>query len=168
MVREAAPSPPELGAVLETIRQVGRGLAEVEKKLSALAGHPIPNLPSGSVDVLEVAKRLYAERRMRNRFLPEALFAEPAWDLLLDLYVAQHERRLISTSSACIAALVPATTALRWLGRLEKEGLVARRPDSRDERLHVVELTPGAFAAMTDLFIRMGLELQTYESSQRD
>lgn len=74
------------------------------------------------------------KRRARDRFFPSDLFADPAWDLLLDLYAAFYEDRAISVSSACIASAVPATTALRWIKTLTDSGQIIRVPDEQDGR----------------------------------
>ncbi|MGK3896730.1 hypothetical protein ABI061_15150, partial [Enterococcus faecium] len=36
--------------------------------------------------------------------------------------------------SLCIAAAVPPTTALRWIGRMSELGMLERRPDPFDRR----------------------------------
>lgn len=77
-----------------------------------------------------------------------ALFGEPAWNILLDLYVEASTNRKVSVSSACLAARVPATTALRWISILEREELVVRNQDPRDCRRTFVELTPDACSKM--------------------
>jgi hypothetical protein len=87
------------------------------------------------------AERLYIERRRRSRFFPEHLFAEPAWDILLDLFVNGVRNRTISITSACIAGGIPATTGLRWLGVLEKEGLLIRDVSEEDARVTWVSLS---------------------------
>lgn len=87
------------------------------------------------------AERLYQERRRRSRYFPEHLFAEPAWDILLDLFVNGVRRRAISITSACIAGGIPATTGLRWLGVLEKEGLLMREISGDDARVTWVHLS---------------------------
>ena len=96
----------------------------------------------------ELARRLYALRRRRTRHLPQELFGEPAWDILLDLFIAAEEGRLIPVTSACIAADVPGTTALRWLTLLESRGLIERRPDPRDGRRCHVALTVAGYTVM--------------------
>lgn len=93
-----------------------------------------------SVRVL--AERLLRQRRQREATFGKHLFADPCWDMLLDLYVSQKKRlRPMSVSSLCIASAVPATTALRWIDTLVQEGLVARHPDPRDKRRVLVSLT---------------------------
>jgi DNA-binding MarR family transcriptional regulator len=82
------------------------------------------------------------------------LFADPAWDMLLDLFVAKGEGRSISVSSLCIAAGVPASTAHRWIQALVRAGTVRRRADPLDRRRVYVEITEHAFAAMATELLR--------------
>ncbi len=87
-------------------------------------------------------------RRMRAQFFGEELFADPAWDMLLDLFAAQLERRRVSVSSLCIAAAVPPTTALRWIGTLHEAGLFERQADPTDRRRAYIGLSAEGFEAM--------------------
>ena len=98
-----------------------------------------------------VAQSALKLRRRRERVLGEQLFAEPAWDMLLDLYVRQSEDRRTTVSSACIGAVAPATTALRYLAALEQRGLVVRHPSSGDSRVRFVRLSEHAFDELTTL-----------------
>lgn len=86
--------------------------------------------------------------RLRNTrasiFGATDLFQDPAWDILLDLYAAHLEGRSVSVSSACIASMVPPTTALRWITVLEKRGLVLRANDDLDARRRHLFLTDKA------------------------
>lgn len=100
-----------------------------------------------------LARRHYADRRSRDAiFGTNELFAEPAWDMLLDLFIAAKERRQISVTSACVGAAVPSTTALRWIAVLEQHGLVRRHADSRDARRIFVELTALGYRRMVSYF----------------
>jgi hypothetical protein len=117
----------------------------------ALRAAPDASLPQPSVDAAALARRqrlaltlareFYAGRQRRARFMSADLFGEPTWDILLDLYVAAREDRRVPTTSACIGAHVPPTTALRWLRILEMRGLVEREEDGRDGRRTFVCLT---------------------------
>ncbi|WP_297772265.1 winged helix DNA-binding protein [Parvibaculum sp.] len=84
----------------------------------------------------------------RQHFFPDGLFSDPAWDMLLDLTHARLSQKRISVSSLCIAARVPATTALRRIGDLVNEGLVTRIRDENDGRRVFVELTEDGFSRM--------------------
>ncbi len=98
---------------------------------------------------LMLARRTYSLRRKRAAIFgnPE-LFGEPAWDILLDLYIAQADDKPVSVSSACIGSAAPATTGLRWLGVLADEGLVVRENDTGDNRRVLVRLSHTGIKAM--------------------
>jgi len=82
------------------------------------------------------------------------LFGEPAWDILLDLYIAYVEDKPVSVSSACIGSAAPPTTGLRWLGVLAENDLVLREHDPEDQRRVLVRLTETGLAAMDEYFAR--------------
>lgn len=103
-------------------------------------------------DLLELAKLDYRSRQQRYRHLPLVLFGEPAWDILLDLFIAAIQRRLISVSSACLASAAPFSTALRHLGKLERKGLVERIESNEDQRVVLVKLTDRSFNAMVNYY----------------
>ena len=71
--------------------------------------------PPASKTRARLVRDYVSRRQMRSDLFPSAYFADPVWDMLLDLYAAHHENRLVSVSSLCIASGVPATTALRWI-----------------------------------------------------
>lgn len=91
-------------------------------------------------------------RRLRAHFFGPGLFADPAWDILLDLTAARIEGRSVAVSSLCIAAAVPATTALRWIKQLTETGLLRRVADPVDGRRVFIELTDGAARTMMAYF----------------
>ncbi|WHO39542.1 winged helix DNA-binding protein [Sphingobium sp. AP49] len=95
---------------------------------------------------------LLRARRIRADFLPGDLFADPAWDMLLDLLAAQLEQERVSVSSLCIAAAVPPTTALRWIGTLTDKGLVVRQADPQDGRRVFIALAQEAADALIAWF----------------
>lgn len=98
---------------------------------------------------LRRAKTVYSARRERDAAAGlTGLFGEPAWDILLDVFIALKSRREIQVSSVCIEAGVPSTTILRWLTRLELEGLIYRASDTVDGRRRYVRLTPSGEALM--------------------
>jgi hypothetical protein len=105
---------------------------------------------------LALAHRAYALRRKRAAIFGNPdLFGEPAWDILLDLFIAHAEGKPVSVSSACIGSAAPATTGLRWLGVLADEGLVVRENDPGDQRRVNVRLTSAGVAAMERFFEAM-------------
>lgn len=83
-------------------------------------------------------------RRLRDQFFEATLFADPAWDMMLDLMAARLEQRQVAVSSLCIAAAVPPTTGLRWIKTLTDSGLFVRIADPRDGRRVFIELSATA------------------------
>ena len=110
---------------------------------------PATDAPPLSVDVVRAVIRA---RRLRARFFAEELFADPAWDMLLDLLQAELAQHRVPVSSLCIAAAVPATTALRWIKSMTDCGLFLRRADPHDGRRVFVELSPQASEGMRRYF----------------
>jgi hypothetical protein len=104
-------------------------------------------------ELARLARAEYKNRRRREQVLDAPdLFADPAWDILLDLFVSRLEGKAISTSSACIASCVPVTTALRWLTALEASGMIRKLADRRDKRRVHVEITDLGMERLTRYF----------------
>ncbi|MDE1915960.1 MAG: winged helix-turn-helix transcriptional regulator [Sphingomonadales bacterium] len=106
---------------------------------------------SACTNKLERAKQIYRNRRRREQvFGDAALFGEPAWDIMLDLYVAAAEDKRVAVTSACIGSAVPATTALRWIKILEDRNLIEREVDEVDARRIFVRLSTTGFELMEE------------------
>lgn len=109
----------------------------------------------------EMAKHWLADRRDRHRvFGAHAdLFHDPSWDIMLDLFVQRGLKR-ITVSSACLAAQVPPTTALRHLKILQERGLVDRTDNPVDQRSHFVALSEKGLELMNSVLdhslVRLG------------
>jgi len=91
-------------------------------------------------------------RRARELVLDPKLFADPAWDILLEAYVADLMQTRLSITSLCFGAGVPLTTALRWLRKLEEKGWLERKTDPMDARRTWIELTGKGSARMSQYF----------------
>lgn len=119
----------------------------------------------------ELARSTYRERRRRAAvFQDQTLFGEPAWDILLDLFIAAKERKRLPVTSACIGAAVPATTALRWLTVLEDKGLIVRENDTADARRVFVRLSAEGYEKMLTYFAEVSGDMrsdETIESAAR-
>ena len=99
-----------------------------------------------------LVRRIIRQRQLRARYFDEALFADPAWDMLLDLTAARGEHKQVSVTSLCIASGVPPTTALRWIGQLTAAGLLERVDDESDRRRAFLVLSDKAADAMARYF----------------
>lgn len=97
-------------------------------------------------------QKLLGLRRKRDQFFGSELFADPAWDILLELYAAELGQRRLSVSSLGVGAAVPPTTALRWIKTLEKKGMIRRTADPFDGRRVFVALTPESVHTLDEFF----------------
>lgn len=89
----------------------------------------------------DFAEAIFKDRQLRTRFFPTVPFADPAWDLLLDLYWRGLKGEIVTVSNACMAAGVPTTTALRWIDILIDLNLITREADVADRRRILLRLT---------------------------
>jgi DNA-binding NarL/FixJ family response regulator len=103
-----------------------------------------------------LVRRILRQRQLRARFFDGDLFADPAWDMLLDLTAARAEHTRVSVTSLCIASGVPPTTALRWIGQMTDAGLLERVDDETDRRRAFITLTDKAADAMARYFVELG------------
>lgn len=134
----------QLVAMANELHAMARTLDD-RQRVAALA-------PLTASDV-DLARWEYRCRRSRNLvFADTRLFGEPAWDMLLDLFIAARAGQRVPVTSACIGAAVPITTGLRWLALLESLGLVLRDPDPSDARRALVRLSPDAIGLMEAYF----------------
>ena len=103
-----------------------------------------------------LVRRIIRQRQLRARFFDGDLFADPAWDMLLDLTAARAEHARVSVTSLCIAASVPPTTALRWIGQMTETGLLQRVEDETDRRRAFITMTDKAADAIARFFAELG------------
>lgn len=95
-----------------------------------------------------VAQSLYRLRNRRKKFFSSDIFAEPSWDMLLDLFINTVRGKAISTTSLCLASGTPATTALRWLTILEQKGFLEKYKTERDNRVTMIRMTNLGYSEM--------------------
>lgn len=112
---------------------------------------PRPPLPDP-----RLVRKIIRQRQMRAEFFGPDLFADPAWDILLDLTAARAEHTRVSVTSLCIASGVPPTTALRWIAQMTEAGLLVRVEDESDRRRAFIELSDKAADAMARYFHELG------------
>ncbi len=129
------------------------------------AGHPAVS-PTRLYDAAHpplpdprIVRDVIAARQARAKFFDGELFADPAWDMLLDLTAAHAEHSRVSVTSLCIAAGVPATTALRWIKQLVDTGVFERIADSSDKRRAFIALSESSLEAMARYFAEVQVPL---------
>ena len=127
------------------------GAAKLDDGSDRLVRTARPPLPDP-----RLVRKIIRQRQLRARFFEGDLFADPAWDMLLDLTAARVEHVRVSVTSLCIASGVPPTTALRWIGQMTDAGLLQRVDDETDRRRAFITLTDKAADAMARYFAELG------------
>jgi DNA-binding MarR family transcriptional regulator len=120
-------------SVSEAIDQIGLASARTVRPLS----------------LLEFVRTVKRHRLRRNSSFDTSLFRDPAWDMLLDLFIADEEAKPLSVSALCLGSGVAMTTALRHVQRLVDDGFIARQDDVLDQRRSFLVLSPSRKAAVT-------------------
>jgi hypothetical protein len=147
----------QLIATANELIRLAKSLEQQSPLSHPAASHPATGaeIDAGPAQIMSLARETYRVRRMRSQIFGDSdLFGEPAWDMLLDLFIATGDGKRVPVTSACIGAAVPTTTALRWLTMLEDRGLVVREHDKLDARRIFVRLTAEAEAKMTAYFTK--------------
>ncbi len=131
----------------QTINALSAEAGRIAEQLARLVAEQRSAPQPASIDA-RLVRRMIKLRRDRDRYFPAEIFADPAWDMLLDLTAARLEGKRVPVSSLCIAAAVPTTTALRWIRSLTEAGLLDRYTDPSDARRSHVEIAEPAAASM--------------------
>lgn len=102
---------------------------------------PSEGEPAARGELVARAKAVLRARRSRARHFNRSIFGEPAWEILLLLFVADAREGRLPVGQLAQSVATPLTTVLRWVGYLEKERLLARKTHPTDKRIAFIELT---------------------------
>ena len=135
----------------ETLR-LGGQLRVVDKPSDSPEAGNRPANDSAATQLGDIARKVFADRRRRSEIAGTSdLFGEPAWDILLGLFIARCEGRRLSVAAVCAGAGAPESTALRWITILEKRGMIVR--EGEPERAFV-KLSGFVNASLADYFAK--------------
>lgn len=96
------------------------------------------------------ANSVYSLALRRETYFNKNLFSDPAWHMLLYLFLAEGEEH--SVSDVCGASQAPYQTALRYIMAISEEGLIQPMLTDGDAWPEHVRLTDTAKRKMTSLF----------------
>jgi|SRR5688572_31286366 len=140
----------------QTLRAHGQALLRLGRELleraAALEGEAPTARTSLSTDaeILVLAKAAQDDRKRRPDFFRKDLFGEPAWDILLDVFIQERVGKPLSVMASYIGSAASTGTAYRYLKLLISEGLIERTGDPKDNRRSFLTLTPHAKEAMIE------------------
>lgn len=138
----------------QEITRIAGALAELSMEMSPASecderGTNAPDVSAQSVEAF------IRTRRQRARYLPADLFADPAWDMMLDLLRSEIRGADVTVSDLSLAACVPNSTGLRWIAAMVARGLFVRERDLKDSRRVFIKLSPEVSAALRRYFVEV-------------
>lgn len=142
-------------AVVRLVRDLTGRLSAIAEEFGTRADelvrtHPDGNDDAAARDLVAIAELLLDQRARRAEHLPADLFHEPAWDMLLALFIAQERRQTMNVKSLVACASAPVTTSQRWIDHLHKLRLIERVTDPEDRRRIEVSLSEAGTRSMCD------------------
>lgn len=129
------------------LRELLQRVGELEVR-AAENGQGPPSRGFSDDKLASLAGAIYRMRQHRQAYFDVALFAEPAWDMLLDLFINKVRGARVSTTSLCLAAAVPHATGIRWIRTLRDHDLLRRYRAPDDARLMLIEITTRGYQLM--------------------
>lgn len=99
-------------------------------------------------DAVSIARAILEDRKQRSQIFNRGMFGEPAWELLLNLYIMDKQGPRLTIGGLVQIAGVAQATALRWLDYLKVQGLITREEHPTDSRTAIVTLTDKARDAL--------------------
>lgn len=96
-----------------------------------------------SAAALANARKVAHRRLLRQQLIgaPE-LFGDPAWEMLVDLFIHECEGKDLSIGALCVPVGIPMSSALRLVQKLCVAGIVRRIHDPVDGRRSIIRLDP--------------------------
>lgn len=104
---------------------------------------------------LAQCRLMIQQRKIVGECLSFHLCPAPAWDILLDLYLAALEGRRTCVWQSCVAANIPVSSAHRKIGGLIAKGFVERGDTMSDKRLVSIRLSAQSMELLDDLMDRL-------------
>lgn len=111
---------------------------------------------------LALCRTLILQRRLARELLSPNLCANPIWDMLLDLYVADREGELLHIWPLSLAGNIPISSAHRKIDLMVQKGFVVRTVDESDRRRVGIQLTASFRDLLDQLFDRLTQLIMKY------
>jgi DNA-binding MarR family transcriptional regulator len=144
-----------LQRVLSSLSDSGLGDAGFgDSGLGGSGGDPATsadvNIPRAQLH--NIARTLMFLRKRRADYLYRAMLGEPAYDMLLGLYVAEGDRQLVTAARLADIACVAQSSAARWIEYLVTKDLIERERHPTHKRASILKLSRKGRDALDRMF----------------
>jgi DNA-binding MarR family transcriptional regulator len=149
----------DIARLMDLVIEVSaRGQCSPSEAINTISRKVLPQSPqletSGEV-LSDICGRIRRLRMRRNDVIGAPLFRDPAWDMLLELFMAHERGEVLTITSLCYAAGVPLSTGTRQFQRLEDHGLTSREDYREDTRCSIARPTTKAVTSIASLVAMM-------------
>lgn len=117
-------------------------------------------------DSAELLAWIIRGRRKRSAYFSAELFVDPAWDILLDLFLAELQQRTVTVRELALSSPVPVNVVNRWLEKLERDCWLARKPGPPNSDRRAVGLSAKGTSAMRG-WLRDWIESRTPDAGNQ-
>jgi DNA-binding MarR family transcriptional regulator len=116
------------------------GESRSEPPGTAPSGQRVPPAPGDPERLKHFARQIYEKRQKRIARFGSQMFGEPAWEMLLLLYLGEGGERQSQTGLADLSGAAR-STAMRWIDHLVRRGLAHREDHPTDKRRNFITLS---------------------------
>lgn len=106
--------------------------------------------------ILRLALATREASRLRDTIFPGALFTNPVWEVMRDLFIQEMNGFRTSLDNLALSGELPAAMVYESVDELARLGLLERAPDRFDNRIEWLSLSGRGRQGMFDLFERSG------------
>lgn len=104
------------------------------------------------MSLLDCARMTRSARARHSDAFPKGVFRDRAWDIMIELFIANGEGRTLCMKDAMVIAEDSPAGSVRRVDSLEDAGLVNRAGDPDDHRRVLLSLSEAGTKAMTGFF----------------
>jgi len=97
---------------------------QIRRRLTNMLAAQVPSRNGETAALVNARRHLHDRKTRENVFGRPEFFGDPAWNMLVELFIAHEERRDLTAAQLCGRAGAALQTAHRWLAIMEREGLV--------------------------------------------
>jgi len=137
------------------LQSVPAMLGQIRRRLTNLLAAQVPSCNGKTVALVNARRHLLDCKTRESVFGHPEFFGDPAWNMLVELFIAHEERRYLTAAQLCGRAGAALQTAHRWLAIMEREGLVMAVRATSDEADRQILISPASIQNMHRCFGRV-------------
>jgi hypothetical protein len=130
-----------------------------ERRTSNKRQPPVPDDVGTAETNVDLAERIFASRGHRAEIFGSNMFVDPAYDILLYMFIMAGRGQMSDVGGVCRASGAPDATALRYIKSLVEKGYINRAPHPYDKRISNLTITPMATNLMNEWLRRFAATL---------